>query len=30
VSVIGKHLSVGDCIVWSFMVSVADWLLLGD
>jgi len=30
VSVIGKHLTVGDSIGGSFMVSVTDWMLQGD
>jgi len=27
---LGKHLTVGECIVGSFKMSDADWMLLGD
>ena len=27
---IGKQLAAGECILGSFMVSAADWMLLGD
>ena len=27
---IGKHLTAGECIVGSSMVSAADWKLVGD